>query len=201
MSSSWWAKGLLFENCNCAVICPGHVHFSQGCTHDNCIGYWLIRVDEGEIDGVDLAGAVAVVTYDSPKVMIEGGWRQVILLDRDCSPEKREKFESILKGERGGPWAVLARFVSERLPTMTVGISLRDEGRTKGVHIDGIMDATIEAIKGRDRDEPVTLRNMFNQIHSPTQVIARGSTDFTVPGFKFSNRESHGLYSEFYWKV
>src|SRR5262249_59594081 len=30
--SSWWARGLLFENCSCTLVCPGHLHFSQNCT-------------------------------------------------------------------------------------------------------------------------------------------------------------------------
>ncbi len=33
-SVAWWARGLLFENCSCAVVCPGHFHFSQKCTHE-----------------------------------------------------------------------------------------------------------------------------------------------------------------------
>ncbi len=44
----WWAKGLLFENCCCQVVCPGHVHFDQACTLERCTGYWAVRFDEGE---------------------------------------------------------------------------------------------------------------------------------------------------------
>ena len=58
--SSWFARGLLFENCNCQVVCPGHVHFSQECTHERCLGYWAIRFDEGRFEDVDLAGAKVV---------------------------------------------------------------------------------------------------------------------------------------------
>ena len=52
----WWAKGLLFENCNCQVACPGHMHFSNKCTHERCIGYWALRMDEGSYSEVYLAG-------------------------------------------------------------------------------------------------------------------------------------------------
>ena len=45
--SSWWARGLIFENCSCTLVCPGHMHFSQNCTHERCKGYWALRVDEG----------------------------------------------------------------------------------------------------------------------------------------------------------
>ena len=201
MTKGWNAKGLLFENCNCAVICPGHVHFSQGCTNDICIGFWGIRIDEGSIDGIDLAGVKAVVTYKSPKRMIDGGWSQMIVVDQATSPEVRDAVESIVKGERGGPWGVLARFVTERLPTLAADIRIEDLGKTKKVSIEGLLESTVEAIQGRDRSAPVTLENMFNQIHSPSQVVARGSSTFTHPGVSFINEGTHGLYSTFSWAV
>ena len=77
----WWAKGLLFENCSCQVVCPGHVHFDQACTLERCVGYWAVRFDGGEFGGVPLGGVSAVVAYDSPQHMIEGNWTQVIVID------------------------------------------------------------------------------------------------------------------------
>ena len=53
----WHARGLLFENCSCQLVCPGHMHFSQACTHERCLGYWAIRIDEGAYGEVPLAGA------------------------------------------------------------------------------------------------------------------------------------------------
>lgn len=201
MTTGWQAKGLLFENCTCDVICPGHVHFSQGCTHDRCVGYWAFRFDEGAIDGVDLAGAKALIAFDSPKVMIEGGWVQEIVLDSDDTDERRAKLEEILTGARGGPWAVLGRFVGQRLPTRVAPITIVDEGLTKRITVDGLIDSSVEAIKGKIKGEPVTLENMFNQIHASSQVIARGTTTYTHPVIPFSTKETHGLYSAFNWKV
>lgn len=39
----WWVEGLLVENCNCQIVCPGHVHFDQLCTHDRRLGYHAHR--------------------------------------------------------------------------------------------------------------------------------------------------------------
>ncbi len=77
----WWAKGLLFENCCCQVVSPGHVHFDQLCTLERCNGYWAIRFDEGEFDGVRLDGLATVIAYESPQHMIQGGWTEVIIID------------------------------------------------------------------------------------------------------------------------
>lgn len=201
MAGGWRAKGLLFENCNCAVICPGHVHFSQNCTNSECIGYWAVRVDEGEIDSVSLAGLRAVVIFSAPQRMIDGGWRQVIIMDESQPQDARDKLDAVLKGERGGPWTVLARFVAERYPTVAGKIEFVDDGKVKTVKVDGMLDSTIEAIQGRDRSSVVTLENMFNQIHPPSQVVARGNATSTHPQLPFDNKMTHGLYSNFDWQV
>ena len=54
--TNWWAKGLLFENCSCQIVCPGHFHFTQDCTHDRCVGYWGIDVADGDFGVPRLRG-------------------------------------------------------------------------------------------------------------------------------------------------
>ena len=63
--TSWWARGVIFENCSCTLVCPGHVHFSQRCTHERCVGYWALRFDDGLFDSVPLSGLRAMVVFDS----------------------------------------------------------------------------------------------------------------------------------------
>lgn len=201
LTTKWWAKGLLFENCSCQLVCPGHIRFSQACTFERCVGYWAVRFDEGELDGVPLGGTAAVVAFDSPQYMIEGNWTQVILVEERADPVQREKVEAILSGKVGGPWRVLARFVGTRLPTRAVDIRVEDEGRRKRVSVDGILDASIEAIPGRDKSAVVTLENMFNQIHAPTQVMALGTTTYDDGTIRVKTENSHGLYSRFHWSV
>lgn len=197
----WRAAGLLFENCNCTVVCPGHTHFSQNCTHERCVGFWALRVDEGAWGGVDLAGVCAVLAYESPRRMIDGGWTQAIVLDAAAGRAQREAMERILTGRAGGPWEVLARFVGRRLPTRVAPIRVDDEPALKRVAVEGLMEGAVEAIRGRDPGRPVTLQNMFNQIHAPEQVIARGSSRFDDDALAWRNEGTHGLWSRFSWRV
>ena len=198
---AWWARGLLFESCNCQVVCPGHVHFSQNCTHERCIGYWALRFDEGRYGDTRLDGVRAVVAFECPQLMIAGDWTEVLLIDEEASPDQREAVEAILRGEAGGPWQVLARFVSEWLPTHFVPIEIEDEGKVKRVRVGRLLDASVEDIRGWDRDLPVTFQNMFNQIHAPTQTIARGQTHGHIGGIRLRNDGTHGLHSRFEWRV
>jgi hypothetical protein len=197
---AWWARGLLFENCSCTLVCPGHIHFSQLCTHPRCKGYWAIRVDEGAFGDVSLAGTRAVVAFDTPQRMIDGNWVQAIVIDSSATPAARRALETILTGKAGGPWEKLAGFVGTQQPIEYRPIEVIDEGPTKRVSIAGRLTAFVTQIRGRDRSKPVLFENVFNQIHAPTQVLALGDTDYRDGRLVIKNAGSHGLYSSFDWR-
>ena len=197
--ATWWAEGLLFENCNCTAVCPGHIHFSQKCTHEVCRGFWAIRFEAGRAGGVDLAGVDAVVVYEAPQVMVDGGWKQVIIVSDRAEAGQRRAIEEIIAGKRGGPWEVLARFVSDALPTRAAPVRIEDAPERKSVTITGILEGAVQAIRGRNRAEPVTFENIYNKIHNATQVIATGSTRFDDGEIVIANDGTHGLWSRFRW--
>lgn len=199
--AAWWARGLLFENCSCQLVCPGHMHFEQLCTHEHCLGYWAIRVDEGEYDGISLAGTKAVIAFDSPRRMVDGGWTEVIIIDDSAPADSRRALEAILAGRAGGPWAVLARFVGTWLDTRTLPIRMDEEAATKRLKIPGLLEADVTDIRGRDRLKPVTFENIFNQIHNSTQTLARGNTTYDDGVIVIRNAGTHGLHSKFDWAV
>lgn len=199
--SSWWAKGLLFENCSCQLVCPGHIHFTQRCTYERCQGFWAIRFDAGTFGDVDLAGVRAVVIYDTPQLMSSGGWYETFIVDASATAAQRKAVEAILSGSAGGPWAVLARFVGERAPTSYLQIEIVDEGAAKSVAVPGLLRGAIAQIRGRDRTQPVRFENIFNQIHASSQVLARGETEYDAPSLRIRNTGSHALFSHFEWRV
>ena len=131
----WYARGLIFENCSCALVCPGHMHFSQNCTHERCKGYWAVRIDEGRFGDVPLADTRVLVAFDTPQRMIDGGWLQTIIIDEGASDPQRRALESIFMGHAGGPWMKLASFVATRQPTEFRAITFEDEGPVKRASI------------------------------------------------------------------
>ena len=200
-STSWFARGLIFENCSCTLVCPGHMHFSQLCTHERCKGYWAMRIDEGELGGVALGGTRALVAFDTPQRMIDGGWTQTIIIDQSASPDQRRALETLLTGGAGGPWAKLAAFVATRQPTEFRPIEFVDEGSTKRATIADRLKSVVSQIRGRDRSKPVLFENIFNQIHAPAQIIALGDSEYDDGAVRFSNTQTHGLFSNFEWSA
>ena len=197
----WWAEGLLFENCNCTAVCPGHIHFSQKCTHEVCHGFWAIRFEGGRVGDVDLAGVDVVVVYETPQVMVDGGWKQVIIVSDRAGVAQRRAVEEILTGMRGGPCEILARFVGDGRPTRIARIRIEEAPERKSVTVKGVLEGAVEAIRGRNRAEPVTFENIYNQIHDTTQVIARGSTRYDDGEIVIANEGTHGLWSRFRWSA
>ena len=198
---AWHARGLMFENCSCQLVYPGHMHFSNACTHERCVGYWAIRIDEGQFGEVPLSGLKAFIAFDSPQHMIEGSWTEVVIIDESASPEQRVALESILTGRAGGSWGLLAKFVSRWLETRFLPIEFSDEDATKRARIPGLLDTSITQIKGRDRSQPVTFENIFNQIHGSTQVLAIGETHYDDGVIAIDTKKTHGLHSRFEWAV
>ena len=198
---SWRARGLIFENCSCTLVCPGHMHFSQHCTHERCKGYWAIRVDEGCFGDTALGGTRALVAFDCPQRMIDGSWLETIIIDASASLEQRRALETILTGRAGGPWEKLGAFVGTRQPTEFRPIEFIDEGPTKRATIVDRLKTVVTQIRGRDRSKPVLFENIFNQIHAPTQVVALGDAEYDDGVVRFSNAQTHGLFSNFEWSV
>jgi hypothetical protein len=182
-------------------VCPGHIHFTQNCTHERCKGYWAIQIDDGTFGDVPLAGTRALVAFDTPQRMIDGGWIETIIIDESASAAQRRALEAILTGQAGGPWEKLASFVTVRQPTEYRTIAVMDEGATKRVTIADRLRSVVTQIRGRDKSKPVLFKNIFNQIHAPTQVLALGESQYDDGVVKFQNTGSHGLFSRFAWRV
>ena len=177
------------------------MHFSQNCTYERCRGYWALRIDEGTFGGVSLAGTRALIAFDSPQRMIDGGWLQTIIIDEAASDAQRRALEAILMGRAGGPWEKLATFVGARQPTEFRAINVEDEGPVKRATIVDRLKTVVTQIRGRDKSKPVLFENIFNQIHAPTQVIALGDSEYDDGVVTFRTAGSHGLFSHFEWRV
>jgi hypothetical protein len=149
---------------------------------------------------VVLDGLGMLVLFESPQRMYEGGWRQAIYLEERADAAQREALETILKGRAGGPWAILARFVGEWLPMSYVTMEFKDEGRKKSLTVPGLFETEVEAIRGADGAGEASLQNLFNTIHGPIHVLARGKSRCDDRGLSLRTDGSHGLYSHFSWQ-
>jgi hypothetical protein len=65
--------------------------------------------------------------------------------------------------------------------------------------VNHVASLEVEAIRGADPEQEVTIRNLYNLIHGPEHVIARSNLSVDAQGLKWDNSGKHGLYSHFKW--
>ena len=92
-----------FENCNCDSVCPCTTSaFAQPADNERCLPTFAIHVDSGNIDGVGVDGLSAILVFDTPRNMGEGGWLAGLIIDDQASDEQADRLtddllESMLK--------------------------------------------------------------------------------------------------------
>src|SRR4051812_12150303 len=157
---SWKIRGTYFESCNCDAICPcRRIDGVAGgrSTHGECLGVLSWLIDEGAVDGTDVAGLpVALATRyhdDEPG----SPWTWTLYLDTHASSEQQAALEDIFTGRRGGdadrhfPWAWKT---SELVAVRPVEIEVDHTRRRQWLRI---RDRVSVRIRARyDGDETVT---------------------------------------------
>jgi hypothetical protein len=198
----WWAEGDLFEGCNCDSLCPYHVAFRQKSTNATCHNAWGAHIDQGRYGPVDLAGLNAMmITYCPGPSMFDGDWVALLYIDDRATPQQEEALLTIFSGEGGGPWARIARFFKDGALTASgrASVEFARDRRTRTLRVNHAASLEVEAIRGADPEQEVTIRNLYNVIHGPEQVIARSNLSVDAQGLKWDNSGKHGLYSHFKW--
>ena len=197
---AWRAEGLLFENCNCALLCRAHLSYKNLCDFERCLFHWGIRFEDGAYGDVPLGGLSVFIIGDAPRMMIDGDWTEAIYIDAAAEPAQRQALETILTGKAGGPWKILAGFVARWLEIRYVPIAFAAQGKRKSMSIEGILATSVEAIRSDDGEGEVRFENLHNKIHAPSQVIATGSTSFEDQGLSLDTEGTHAIYSRFSWR-
>lgn len=114
---SFHIAGSYLEACNCDAICPCRTIDGVAggrSTHGICFGVLSWRIGSGEVDGIDLSGSSAVMTYSYNDDEPRSPWTLVLHVDGP------DELAQILLGRRGGdhirslPWV--------RKPTTSVEV-------------------------------------------------------------------------------
>lgn len=110
---SWRIRGSYFEACNCDPICPcRRIDGVMGgrSTHGICMGVLSWVIDEGVVDGVDVAGLPVALALRYSDDEARSPWTYVLYLDERGTDEQREALEGLFTGRLGGdaeshfPW-------------------------------------------------------------------------------------------------
>ncbi|MCB9928607.1 MAG: DUF1326 domain-containing protein [Alphaproteobacteria bacterium] len=147
---AWTIKGEYMESCNCDYLCPCIYTNPQGpATRDHCTALLIFRVDEGQADGVDLAGSKFALIFKTGRVMADGDWTYAAVID-PASDAQAAALEAIAGGKAGGvPQHVCDGLVSEHRGVQRAPIAFTVDGLARSVEIPGVLSFAIKGVEPR----------------------------------------------------
>ena len=106
MPQDWTLRGTVVVACNCDYGCP--CNFNALPTQGKCEGGWTWHVEDGRVGDVSLDGLTFTVLVNWPGAIHEGGGHALILVDENADNGQRDAIATLVSGDVGGPWGVLA---------------------------------------------------------------------------------------------
>ncbi|MGH2381012.1 MAG: DUF1326 domain-containing protein [Candidatus Limnocylindria bacterium] len=201
---AWNLNGGYIENCNCEVACPCTVaNFSAPSTYeDGCRAIFGFHIDSGQVDGVEVSGlTVAVFIGDSPRMMIEGGWRVGMFMDDRATSEQAEKLGAVFSGQMGGPMGGLGPLIGEFLGSEPARMDYRVDGRRRSLTIGDRARIDVEEVTSPadpEADAPKITGATVHPAGAPL-TVARGDSRVDAFGVHFTNEGKSGFTTQFSW--
>jgi hypothetical protein len=155
-------KGQLLEVCTCKILCPCWV--GEDPDFGTCDGVLAWHYDEGQINGVDVAGRTFVILTHIPGNILKGNWRIVAYVDEGASDDQRNALLDMWTGKLGGPVADLAALVGEVLGVEQVPITFDVEAGQGTLKIGNAIDAALAPYKGATGKETTLHDTIFTTI-------------------------------------
>ena len=188
------------ETCSCELMCPCNLSFDHGATYDFCRVTLVFNINEGEVEGTDIAGCKVALIADTPKVMTEGNWRLGVFIDEGASAEQQEKLVGVFTGSLGGPMAALAPLVGEVLGVERAKIEVQDDGLRHSVRVGDEIDFEVEDIVpfGIETGEPVRFSGMFHPVGSDLTMAEAKRSRINAFGIQYDGKTGLSK-SDFSW--
>jgi hypothetical protein len=192
-------EGMFFENCSCDAICPcTWSNLGRRATRDYCRAAMAFQIDRGNVDGVDVAGRVFVVVFDTPPMMTDGNWRVGAFVDDGAHPDQLNALGKVISGEAGGPFGALAPLISDFLGVEQAPIHINSDGRLHHVQVGDVIDYQAEQVLS-PQGEPVELTRILIHPAGPTLGVTTVQADNKPMGFAWSGQGLSGFANRFAW--
>ena len=201
---AWAIKGQYMESCNCDYLCPCIYTNPQGpATRDHCTALLVFRIEEGQADGVDLAGAKFALVFKTGRVMADGDWVYGAVIDAKDGAQA-EAMEAIAGGKAGGvPGFICNGVVSDHRGVMRAPINIEEEGLSRTVVIPGVLNFNIDAVEPRaNPGEPMYIDNTSHPANKRLALARAGEMCISAFGVNESilGQGNNGHFAPFDWK-
>jgi hypothetical protein len=191
---AWRIAGSYAATCSCNLICPCPVDGIPTSPDNECRGFLVFSVKEGNLDDTDLSGVNFALYNHFPSNLTAGNWKVGVVIDEGASDDQANALERIVKGEEGGPFGELSNFYGEYLGTERDSVTLSD-GDRPSASIGSSSETTFEPLEGPD-GSPTTVKGaMFG--FAPEYKIGKGSGKSDRFGLSFEPTYAEAADFEF----
>jgi hypothetical protein len=197
---AWKLDGTYFENCNCDWVCPCTVtSFAAPATGDRCQVILNYHVQRGQIDGIDVSGRSVSIVADSPKRMLDGGWRVGVIIDDKATKEQADKLTGVFAGQMGGPMANLAPLIGEILGIERLPIEYVDDGNRHRIRIGDSVAIEVEDYAAAEGGETTKLTGVAHPSNSTITIAKPIDSKIKAFGMEFENAGKSAFSAPFNW--
>jgi hypothetical protein len=194
--------GTYFESCNCDVPCPcGASNLALPATNERCNVLLAFHVDEGEIDGIDVANRTVAMLADTPGQMTDAGWRVGVFLDDASEAPQREALLGVFSGAQGGPPAMFAPLIGEMLGVEVAPMDYVDDGRRHRLRIGDAVDLEIEDFAAAAEGEVMQLHGIGHPAGSTLALAQTRRGGIRAFGLDVDNAGKNGHSAPFAWQA
>jgi hypothetical protein len=182
---SYQVQGRLLEVCTCNTLCPCWVGDDpDGGTCDGCLAW---HIDNGSIDGVNVAGRSIVAMTHIPGNILKGNWKAVLFIDDGATQQQQDAMLKVWSGKAGGPIADMAKLIGEVLAVERAPIKFEVEGVKGSLRIGQVIEADLQPFTGPNGTPTALHDSIFSTIPgSPAYVGKASRYKVNIPkhGFK-----------------
>lgn len=198
-NAKWSLSGDYLEACSCDAGCP--CKFGATPTQGYCHGILGFKISEGSFDGVDLSGLGFAGMIKAPGAPWEGNIAGVFYVDESATPEQREALGTILSGQAGGFWAMIATLVTDNHGVKFAPVQMTDDGDRRSFTIPGVIEIVNEPLVNpmTQQQHEVTVSNSMDPFCVSGRAGRSAKATSKDPDLELDLTGQQGYIGEFSW--
>jgi len=182
-TKNYHLKGHLLGACDWGCPC----NFEEQPSYGSCEGVYLWQLEEGQYQGVDLAGLVISEISKFPEAIHLGNGTSVYLIDERANEEQRQAIESMARNE--APFSVFIDLTTQFIGFRYVPFQVTIDGINSHAVVPGKLDMHLMPMKNQ-----VTGADELATLNKPTGFTSQVQELCTTSAF---TAEADGLSVNF----
>jgi hypothetical protein len=166
-------QGELLEVCDCNTLCPCWI--GEDPDNGTCQSTLAYRIEQGEIDGLDVSGLTVACNAFIPGNILAGNLRVVRYVDDRATPEQERALLKAFRGELGGPLADVAKLVGEEVDARRAAIVFTVEHGKGTLRVGEVAHAEMEPYRGPTGEPTRLVESIFSTIPGSPAYVSKAS--------------------------